>query len=774
VIASVSCPALPAGGLQPTGTLICTADYTVTQADIDAGGVTNIASASDGTTTSGPDSVTVDADITDGLSIVKRAVTEGFAMPGDIVSYEYDVTNIGNATLTAAIDVADDKIANVTCPALPAGGLLPQAVLTCSADYEVTQDDIDAGSVTNIASASSGSVTSPEATVTVEGSVEPRLTITKDASELVQAFGPIYDVTYTIDVENTGNVTLTNFQVSDDLQAALAPSIIFDTPVVTVSNIAGATANAGYDGAADTGLLSGTPVLNVGDSGVITILVRVDTSNGAPAQPNTATSESAEITAPVPSNPAIIEPADQDGDGAPDNFESSTEDRDGDGIPDSEDYDPTGYFYCEENGAILTGGGISVLGPNGVNNAIGTANDIVIVRDGSDGYFQFYVTAPGSYTLIPDYPLTGVASTDRQVQTVALDATSLLPDNPAILGSSEFGNSGELADASLEANPKFYFEFDFEAGDPAILMNNIPLKHCGSSELSLAKSVIGEPITQEDGRQLVTYEFNIANSGQTLVNDIQITDDLGDVYGDANVVINRNEIMAEPQGFAGNENTAYDGVTDITVLDGLGSLEAGEAMTVQLEALVTPETASSFINKATAQGANPLTGDAVAADDTASIDLIPAAKVNDLIVRKTARPRTVQIGDPVLYTIDVTNSGIGTISNIDIVDDIPAGFAYIPNSASISDGVSSVNLEPVVAGRSSLSWSLQTGNAAPLDYLAPGETISVNLRLLAGPNVEFGAHENQAYAENRDTGERSDIATAIVDYILYACYWPRL
>jgi len=322
-----------------------------------------------------------------------------------------------------------------------------------------------------------------------------------------------------------------------------------------------------------------------------------------------------------------------------------------------------------------------------------------------------------------------------------------------------------LADASLEANPKFYFEFDFAAGDPAILMNNIPLKHCGSSELSLAKSVIGEPITQEDGRQLVTYEFNITNSGQTLVNDIQITDDLGDVYGDANVVINRNEITAEPQGFVGAENAAYDGVTEVTVLDGLGSLEAGEAMTVQLEAIVAPETASSFINKATVEGANPLTGDTISADDTASIDLIPSAKVNDLIVRKTARPRTVQIGDPVLYTIDVTNSGIGTISNIDLVDDIPEGFAYIPNSASISDGVTTVNLEPTVAGRSSLSWSLETGNAAPLDYLAPGETISVNLRLLAGPNVEFGAHENQAYAENRDTGERSDVATAIVDYI---------
>ncbi|MEP3889063.1 MAG: hypothetical protein ABJN69_01275 [Hellea sp.] len=776
-IETVVCPVLPEG-LEPAGSLSCTADYAVTQADIDAGEVTNIAAASDGTTTSEPDSVTVDADVTNGLSIVKRAVTEGFSMPGDIVPYEYDVTNTGNATLTTLVTVEDDKIDDVICPALPATGLLPQAVLTCSADYEVTQDDIDAGFVTNIASASSGDTTSGDTSVTVDAMREPELTVTKSVSEILQVGGPIYDVTYQIVMENSGNVTLTELQLQDDLVAALTPSTVYTSPVAQISGFTGGTVNGDYDGVSDINLLSGDPQLAVGEAGIVTIIVRIDTTEGGPAAGNTAIGQSPDLPEDVPSNDPTITPdtegdinptpvfiIDTDGDGVPDNLESPTEDRDGDGIPDAEDYDPTGYFYCEENGSILTGGGISVSGPRGVNNSVGTANDIVIVRDGSDGYFQFYVTSPGRYTLIPDYPASGVPSTSRQVETVSLDATSLLPANPAILGSSEVGGSGELADASLEANPKFYFEFDFEAGDPSILMNNIPMQHCGSSELSLAKSVLGEPITQEDGRQLVTYSFDISNTGQTLINAVQISDDLGDVYGDDNVVINSNEITTEPAGFAGDVNAAYNGVTEITVLDGLGSLAVGEAMSVQLQALVAPETASTFINKATVQGANPLTGALVSADDTASIELIPSAKVNDLIVRKTARPRTVQIGDPVLYTIDVTNSGIGTISNIDIVDNIPAGFAYIPNSATVSDGVTSVSIEPTLADRLSLSWTVDTVNASPLDYLAPGETLSVNLRLLAGPNVEFGAHENQAFAENRDTGERSDIATAIVDYI---------
>jgi len=86
------------------------------------------------------------------------------------------------------------------------------------------------------------------------------------------------------------------------------------------------------------------------------------------------------------------------------------------------------------------------------------------------------VTQPGRYTLTPTYPVSGIASTERLVQDTALDATSLLPANPAVLGSSEFGDTGRLADASLNANPRFYFVFDIEAGDPAILMNNIPLR----------------------------------------------------------------------------------------------------------------------------------------------------------------------------------------------------------------------------------------------------------------------------------------------------------
>ena len=218
--------------------------------------------------------------------------------------------------------------------------------------------------------------------------------------------------------------------------------------------------------------------------------------------------------------------------------------------------------------------------------------------------------------------------------------------------------------------------------------------------------MVDEPVVQEDGRLLVSYDFNIENTGQTQLDNIQLTDDLGDVFGDANVAVSLNEIASKPAAYVGNENDGYNGVSDINVLDGIGSLEPGEALNIQVQALVRPQIASTFINRASAAGSNPLTGDPVLADDRAAVELIPAANVDELIVIKSARPQTVQIGDPVLYTIDVTNPGIETLTDINIVDNIPAGFSYVPNSATLSDATSSVDFEPVVTAANGLSWSL--------------------------------------------------------------------
>ena len=84
--------------------------------------------------------------------------TPAYGAAGDVINYNYLVTNTGTTT-ESNISVSDNKIATVSCPP---GSLAPGASETCTGSYTVTQADVDTGSVTNSATASS---TNPQAVV---------------------------------------------------------------------------------------------------------------------------------------------------------------------------------------------------------------------------------------------------------------------------------------------------------------------------------------------------------------------------------------------------------------------------------------------------------------------------------------------------------------------------------------------------------------------------------------------------------------------------------
>ncbi len=221
LIPNVSCPS---GSLAPGASETCTGSYTVTQADVDAGSVTNTATAtatnpSDGTVTSSPSSVTVYAsDATSGLSLVKSTSSNGYGAAGNVIDYGYLVTNTGTTT-ESNISVSDSLISDVSCPP---GSLAPGASVTCTGTYTVTQADVDAGSVTNTATASG---TNPSDTTETSNSSS----VTVDASDAVSSLGLVKSsstVSYTaagdaIDysylVTNTGTTTESGIAVSDNL-----------------------------------------------------------------------------------------------------------------------------------------------------------------------------------------------------------------------------------------------------------------------------------------------------------------------------------------------------------------------------------------------------------------------------------------------------------------------------------------------------------------------------------------------------------------------------
>ena len=131
---------------------------------------------------------------------------------GQTISYSYLVTNTGNVTLSGPFTVSDNK-ATATCPAT--ASLAPGASITCTASYTITQADLNAGSVTNVASATNGTVTSAdnETVIAVQG---PALTLSKTARPTT--YGSVGTViTYTLVATNSGNVTLSDVYITDPL-----------------------------------------------------------------------------------------------------------------------------------------------------------------------------------------------------------------------------------------------------------------------------------------------------------------------------------------------------------------------------------------------------------------------------------------------------------------------------------------------------------------------------------------------------------------------------
>ncbi|MBI4882957.1 MAG: hypothetical protein HY826_02760, partial [Actinobacteria bacterium] len=231
-----SCPAVDTIGdldnyLDPDESITCFATYTVQAADVSNTSVTNIASATVGGFTSATDSVTVPLQVpVSAIAVVKTASPTTMTAAGQTIDYSFLVTNTGDVTLTAvAITDPLPGLSAITCPTTT---LAPAGSTTCTATYIVSQDDIDAGSITNSATATGtppvgGPVEDSDST-TVSAALSPQITVIKATNE--QPYTAVGEVlTFTVTATNTGNVTLSNVVVVD--QFAILGSCSITAPI---------------------------------------------------------------------------------------------------------------------------------------------------------------------------------------------------------------------------------------------------------------------------------------------------------------------------------------------------------------------------------------------------------------------------------------------------------------------------------------------------------------------------------------------------------------
>ncbi|OOG79032.1 gliding motility-associated C-terminal domain-containing protein, partial [Algoriphagus sp. A40] len=207
------------GTLNPGASTAVNTDYVVTQADVDKGFVLNTALAG-GDSPDGEDPTDETEEETpiernSSIQIVKTdngAVVDG---AGDVITYTLTLTNTGNVALTN-VTVKDP----LTGLDVNLGTLNVGASTAVNTDYVVTQADVDKGFVLNTALTSGDSPDGddPEDETEIETPIgrNPNISITKVVDrEFVRSEGVV--VNYTIAVTNTGNVTLEDIVVVDEM-----------------------------------------------------------------------------------------------------------------------------------------------------------------------------------------------------------------------------------------------------------------------------------------------------------------------------------------------------------------------------------------------------------------------------------------------------------------------------------------------------------------------------------------------------------------------------
>ncbi|CAN7249401.1 OmpA family protein [Pseudoxanthomonas sp. LjRoot143] len=226
--------------LAPGASTTCTGVHTVTAAEVASGNVHNSATVTGQpptppggptppTVTSPPSTVDTATEQLPAMTVVKSVTSTGPYGVGSVIAYQFAVTNSGNVTLTNV--VVNDALLD-TAATCAATTLAPGASTTCTGVHTVTAAEVAAGNVHNSATVTGQpptppggptppTVTSPPSTVDTATEQLPAITLVKS----VTSTGPYRagsTIAYQFEVENTGNVTLTDVSVVDAL-AGLGP-----------------------------------------------------------------------------------------------------------------------------------------------------------------------------------------------------------------------------------------------------------------------------------------------------------------------------------------------------------------------------------------------------------------------------------------------------------------------------------------------------------------------------------------------------------------------
>jgi uncharacterized repeat protein (TIGR01451 family) len=309
---------------------------------------------------------------------------------------------------------------------------------------------------------------------------------------------------------------------------------------------------------------------------------------------------------------------------------------------------------------------------------------------------------PGTGVVTVQYDLlpNGETRTFTLTATIHEDATGTVVNSGSV---SSAGNDLDPANNTAAATTTLTPEFDVQVSKVPDDPNSIP-------------------------DDTVVYTVTVTNTGPSTAPGVILTDVLpaGVTY-----------VSSTMEGQTGVEST---GTITFPSVD----LASGEIATATITVTVDNLTDGLITNSASVQDLSSVGETNVANNsDTADVTVVAEA---DLSVSKNVSTNASQVGGALTYSIDVTNAGPSTATNVVITDTLPVGVTFVSGTGPAGEVLSEVG-------------GVVTANIAALVSGATG-SMTINVTIDAGAASSI-SNSVTATSDTGDSNPTNDIASAL-------------
>ncbi|MBJ8070247.1 DUF7507 domain-containing protein [Bacillus cereus] len=261
------------------------------------------------------------------------------------------------------------------------------------------------------------------------------------------------------------------------------------------------------------------------------------------------------------------------------------------------------------------------------------------------------------------------------------------------------------------------YEFTVDPGNPPVsntASSNTTLLQINNANIISTKTA---NLTFADVGDTITFTLNLPNTGNVAATDVTIIDIL-----DSNLTF-------VPNSFTVNGQTIPN--TNLSTGVNIGSISGGNAAIVTFQATVTTLPTLNPISNSASTTYHYVVDPIQPPITTSNQSNTTTTQINSAILtaQKNSNVSTVDIGQNIVYTVTITNSGNVSATNVIFTDLIPDGTSFEPNSFTLN-------------GTSIPNANIITG--VPIGDIAPNQSVIVAFHINANGIPPINPITNQA------------------------------